>query len=84
MSPADVKIKRSDQFFPRSLWTSCTSTKYFNHLMCNVCFLHLYSLHRCKPVMTEPLFKMWREADMETMSSRLGAIIKIWAKKHVI
>lgn len=52
--------------------------------MCNVCFHYLYSLHRCKPVMTEPLFKMWREADMETMSSRLGAIIKIWAKKHVI
>jgi len=39
-------------------------------------------LYKCKPVMTEPLFKMWKETDLETMKSRLSAMIKMWAKKN--
>jgi len=41
-------------------------------------------LCRCKPVQAEPLFKMWKHTDLQTMKSRLGAMIKIWAKKHDI
>lgn len=41
-------------------------------------------LYKCKPVMTEPLFKMWKHTDLESMRSRLGAMIKIWAKKQDI
>lgn len=41
-------------------------------------------LYRCKPVQTEPLFKMWKHTDLQTMRARVGAMIKIWAKKHDI
>ena len=41
-------------------------------------------LFKCKPVMTEPLFKMWKETDLDTMRARLSAMIKMWAKKHDI
>lgn len=41
-------------------------------------------LYRCKPVQAEPLFRMWKHTDLQTMRSRLGAMIKIWAKKHDI
>jgi len=39
-------------------------------------------LYRCKPVQAEPLFKMWKHTDLQTMRARVGAMIKIWAKKH--
>lgn len=45
---------------------------------------YVNQLFQCKPLISEPLFKMWREADLDTMRSRLGAIIKLWAKKHVL
>ena len=32
----------------------------------------------------EPLFKMWKESDLATTKSRVGAIVKIWAKKREI
>ena len=35
-------------------------------------------------VQVEPLFKMWKESDLATTKSRVGAIIKIWAKKREI
>jgi len=41
-------------------------------------------LSRCKPVLTEPLFKMWKDTELPTMKSRLGAMAKIWAKKNGI
>jgi len=41
-------------------------------------------LYRCKPVLTEPLFKMWKHTDNRTMRSRVGAMVKIWAKNHDI
>ena len=41
-------------------------------------------LARSKPVTTEPLFKMWKHTDVDTMRSRLGAMIKMWAKKNQI
>ena len=39
-------------------------------------------LARCKPVMTEPLFKMWKETELETTRSRVAAIVKMWAKRN--
>lgn len=39
-------------------------------------------VYRCKPVQVEPMFKMWKVADIPTTKSRLAAIIKMWAKKH--
>jgi len=39
-------------------------------------------LYRCKPVQAEPLFKMWKHTDLQTMQTRLRAMIKIWAKNH--
>lgn len=39
-------------------------------------------LYRCKPVQAEPLFKMWKKADLQTTKKRVTAIIKIWAKNH--
>ena len=30
----------------------------------------------------EPLFKMWKESDLATTKSRVGAIVKVWAKKR--
>lgn len=39
-------------------------------------------LYRCKPVQAEPLFKMWKEADLATTKERVTAIVKVWAKKH--
>jgi len=41
-------------------------------------------LCRCKPVLAEPLFKMWKDCEEATMKSRVTAIIKIWAKKRGI
>ena len=38
-------------------------------------------LYKCKPVMTEPLFKMWKETDLETTRSRMVAMVKMWAKR---
>ena len=35
-------------------------------------------------VQVEPLFKMWKESDLATTRSRVGAIVKIWAKKREI
>ena len=35
-------------------------------------------------VQVEPLFKMWKESDLATTKSRVGAIVKIWAKKREI
>ena len=35
-------------------------------------------------VQVEPLFKMWKESDLATTRSRIGAIVKIWAKKREI
>ena len=39
-------------------------------------------LYKCKPVMTEPLFKMWKETDLETTRSRMAAMVKMWAKRN--
>ena len=39
-------------------------------------------LYKCKPVMTEPLFKMWKETDLETTRSRMVAMVKMWAKRN--
>jgi len=39
-------------------------------------------LYKCKPVQVEPLFKMWKESDIVTTKSRVGAIVKMWAKKR--
>lgn len=41
-------------------------------------------LYRCKPVQAEPLFKMWKHTDLQTMQTRLRAMIKIWAKNHEV
>ena len=35
-------------------------------------------------VQVEPLFKMWKEANLATTKSRVGAIVKMWAKKREI
>jgi len=40
-------------------------------------------LCRCKPVLREPLFKMWKDTEIITMKSRVGAMIKIWAKNNL-
>jgi len=45
---------------------------------------YVEQLYRSKPVQAEPLFKMWKHTDLQTMRSRIGAMIKIWAKKHDI
>ena len=39
-------------------------------------------LYKCKPVMTEPLFKMWKETDLESTRSRMVAMVKMWAKRN--
>jgi hypothetical protein len=39
-------------------------------------------LYRCKPVQVEPLFKMWKESDLDTTRTRLNAIVKVWARKR--
>lgn len=45
---------------------------------------YLDQLYKCKAVLTDPLLKMWKHTDIPTMRARVGAIIKIWAKKHEI
>ena len=44
--------------------------------------LYIEQLYKCKPVMTEPLFKMWKETDLETTRSRMSAMVKMWAKRN--
>ena len=39
-------------------------------------------LYKCKPVMTEPLFKMWKETDLGITRSRMAAMVKMWAKRN--
>ena len=76
----DVRIRRFGQSCQQSLWISYTS----KDTTITERFSFSSVISRCKPVITEPLFKMWKEADLETMRSRLGAMIKIWTKKQDI
>lgn len=39
-------------------------------------------LGRSKPVTCEPLFKMWKYADRESIRSRILAMVKIWARNN--
>merc|ERR1719233_2750602 len=43
--------------------------------------LHDSSIPAGPPAPVEPLFKMWKESDIATTKSRVGAIVKMWAKK---
>jgi hypothetical protein len=43
-------------------------------------FFFFKFLARSKPVTCEPLFKMWKYADRESVRSRITAMVKIWTK----
>jgi len=45
---------------------------------------YIDQLYRCKPVQVEPLFKMWKEADVATTKARVTAIVRMWVKKQQI
>jgi len=41
-------------------------------------------LHKSRPVTTEPLFRMWKETDRETMYGRMRAMVKVWYKAREV